>query len=120
MNRLSIVEREDGHGAPLALPDHPHLSIVVPIYNEEENIPLLYARLTEELAKLARPYEIIAVDDGSRDTSFARLRDLAQRDPRLRVVRFRRNFGQTAAFAAGFDRALWSSARPSAWPDCLC
>jgi glycosyltransferase involved in cell wall biosynthesis len=83
----------------------PHLSVVVPVYNEEESIPLLYQRLTVELENLGLPYEIIAVDDGSRDRSFDLLRDLAQRDRRLRVVRFRRNFGQTAAFSAGFDRA---------------
>jgi glycosyltransferase involved in cell wall biosynthesis len=81
------------------------LSIVVPILNEEESIPPLYARLTEALQELDKPYEIIAVDDGSRDRSYARLRELADQDPRLRVVRFRRNFGQTAAFAAGFERA---------------
>ena len=83
----------------------PHLSVVVPVYNEEESIPHLYWRLTVELENLGLPYEIIAVDDGSRDRSFDLLRDLAQRDRRLRVVRFRRNFGQTAAFSAGFDRA---------------
>jgi glycosyltransferase involved in cell wall biosynthesis len=83
----------------------PHLSVVVPVYNEEESIPHLYRRLTVELESLGLPYEIIAVDDGSRDRSFDLLRDLAQRDRRLRVVRFRRNFGQTAAFSAGFDRA---------------
>jgi len=83
----------------------PHLSVVVPVYNEEESIPHLYQRLTVELENLGLPYEIIAVDDGSRDRSFDLLRDLAQRDRRLRVVRFRRNFGQTAAFSAGFDRA---------------
>ncbi len=83
----------------------PAVSVVIPIYDEEENIPLLYERLTTELRALDQPYEIIAVDDGSRDTSFARLRGLATQDPRLRVVRFRRNFGQTAAFVAGFDRA---------------
>ena len=83
----------------------PNLSVVVPIYNEEESIPSLYARLTEALEALGQPYEIIAVDDGSRDRSFALLRELALADPRLRVVRFRRNFGQTAAFSAGFDRA---------------
>jgi len=83
----------------------PHLSVVVPVYNEEESIPHLYRRLTVELENLGLPYEIIAVDDGSRDRSFDLLRDLAQRDRRLRVVRFRRNFGQTAAFSAGFDRA---------------
>jgi glycosyltransferase involved in cell wall biosynthesis len=83
----------------------PHLSVVVPVYNEEESIPHLYRRLTVELESLGLPYEIIAVDDGSRDRSFDLLRDLARRDRRLRVVRFRRNFGQTAAFSAGFDRA---------------
>ncbi len=88
-----------------ALCTEPYLSVVIPIYNEEESIPILYNRLTEELSALDRSYEIIAVDDGSRDHSFVLLRDLAQSDPRLRVVRFRRNFGQTAAFAAGFKRA---------------
>ncbi len=83
----------------------PYLSIVIPIYNEEESIPSLYDRLTEELEELGYPYEIIAVDDGSRDTSFAILRQLASQDRRVRVIRFRRNFGQTAAFSAGFDRA---------------
>jgi glycosyltransferase involved in cell wall biosynthesis len=83
----------------------PHVSVVVPIYNEEESIPHLYERLTAALTALGRPYEIIAVDDGSRDRSFTLLRELAAADERLRVVRFRRNFGQTAAFAAGFDRA---------------
>jgi glycosyltransferase involved in cell wall biosynthesis len=83
----------------------PCLSVIVPVYNEEENIPHLYQRLTSELEYLGLPYEIIAVDDGSRDRSFALLRDLARADRRLRVVRFRRNFGQTAAFSAGFDRA---------------
>jgi glycosyltransferase involved in cell wall biosynthesis len=83
----------------------PYLSLVVPIYNEEESIPTLYTRLTESLEALGCGYEIVAIDDGSSDKSFALLRDLAQSDRRLRVIRFRRNFGQTAAFAAGFDRA---------------
>jgi glycosyltransferase involved in cell wall biosynthesis len=83
----------------------PFLSVVVPIYNEEESIPHLYQRLSASLERYGRPYEIIAVDDGSRDRSFSLLGDLARQDPHLIVVRFRRNFGQTAAFAAGFDRA---------------
>jgi glycosyltransferase involved in cell wall biosynthesis len=83
----------------------PYLSVVVPIYNEEESIPTLYTRLTEALTVLGYEYEIITVDDGSRDRSFVLLREQALADPRLRVVRFRRNFGQTAAFSAGFDRA---------------
>ncbi|MDZ4719456.1 MAG: glycosyltransferase family 2 protein [Roseiflexaceae bacterium] len=83
----------------------PYVSVVVPIYNEEESIPMLYSRLTTSLEQLGLPYEIIAADDGSRDGSFALLRELAVQDHRLRVVRFRRNFGQTAAFAVGFARA---------------
>ncbi|MCG8347518.1 MAG: glycosyltransferase family 2 protein [Chloroflexales bacterium] len=83
----------------------PTLSIVVPIYNEAENIPQLYTRLTAALTTLGHSYEIIAIDDGSHDRSFNLLRELALGDPILRVVRFRRNFGQTAAFAAGFVRA---------------
>lgn len=88
-----------------ALHDAPAISVVVPIFNEEESIPHLYDRLTAALEALNSPYEIIAVDDGSRDRSFALLRERALLDSRLRVVRFRRNFGQTAAFAAGFERA---------------
>ncbi|MGH9189575.1 MAG: glycosyltransferase family 2 protein [Acidimicrobiales bacterium] len=84
------------------------LSIVVPILDEEDCIPELYRRLKAALSGLGRPYEIIAVDDGSTDGSFALLRELAARDPSLRVVRLRRNFGQTAAFCAGFAQARGS------------
>ena len=83
----------------------PDISIVLPIFNEEENVPHLFEELLPELEALGRSFEIIAVDDGSRDKSFAELAAWHERDPRIRVVRFRRNFGQTAAFAAGFDRA---------------
>ncbi len=81
------------------------LSIVIPIYHEEENIPLLYHAVTAALDPAGLEYEIIAVDDGSMDGSFAALKELALRDPRLRVIRFRRNFGQTAAMSAGFEAA---------------
>ena len=81
------------------------LSIVLPVYNEAENIPRLYAELVPVLEETGRSFEIIAVDDGSRDDSFSQLKSLCANDDRLRVIRFRRNFGQTAAFAAGFDRA---------------
>ncbi|MBK6433462.1 MAG: glycosyltransferase family 2 protein [Anaerolineae bacterium] len=84
----------------------PHVSVVVPLYNEEESIAGLQAQLTAALTGLGRPFEIIVVDDGSRDDSFALLRRWQLQDPaHVRVVRFRRNFGQTAAFAAGFERA---------------
>ncbi len=86
-------------------PPPPYLSIVVPIYNEADNIPALHARLSAELQALHLPYEILMIDDGSRDQSFALLRELASHDMHLHIVRFRRNFGQTAAFAAGFARA---------------
>lgn len=81
------------------------LSIVVPIYNEAESLPELHAELTAALAGLDLRYEILAVDDGSRDDSLAVLRRLQENDPHLKIVSLRRNFGQTAAFAAGFDLA---------------
>lgn len=83
----------------------PDLSIVVPIYNEGENITPLYEELSSALNALNRTYEVIAVDDGSRDDSFARLKAIHERDPRWQIIRFRRNFGQTAAMSAGFDAA---------------
>jgi len=83
----------------------PDLSIVIPVRNESANLPQLYQELTEALEGLGRPYEILFVDDGSTDDSFERLASIQARDPRVRVIRFRRNFGQTAAFAAGFAHA---------------
>ena len=83
----------------------PYLSIVIPLLNEEESIPELYDRLTQVLEGYGRPYEMIIIDDGSRDRSFELLKRYHQEDPRLKVIRFRRNFGQTAAFAAGFRMA---------------
>jgi len=82
------------------------VSIVVPIYNEEENIPLLYQKVSEAMTASGLAYELILVDDGSIDRSFTLLKELAERDLRVKVVRFRRNFGQTAAMAAGFDAAV--------------
>ncbi len=79
------------------------LSVVIPLYNEEGNVRPLVSRLTETLSGLPLSWEVIIVDDGSTDGSFEILRELAAGEPRLRVVRFRRNFGQTAAFAAGFE-----------------
>ena len=83
----------------------PSLSVVIPIHNEEPSILQLYDRLTAVLEKLRRPYEIIFVDDASTDQSFDLLANLVETDPRLKVVRLRRNFGQTAALAAGFDES---------------
>ena len=81
------------------------LSIVIPIHNEEPAILPLYDRLTTVLEDLRRPYEIIFVDDASTDRSFDLLANLVETDNRLKVLRLRRNFGQTAALAAGFDDA---------------
>jgi len=80
------------------------LSIVIPVYNEEESIRPLISELQEVLKGIKKSSEIIFVDDGSRDRSFTLLRDAAQ-DPRIRVIRFQRNAGQTAAFDAGFRAA---------------
>jgi glycosyltransferase involved in cell wall biosynthesis len=89
----------------IPVPVEPKLSVVIPLYNEVDSIPTLQMRLDEALAALALPYEIIVVDDGSKDGSFEKLRAWHDSDPQVKVVRFRRNFGQTAAFAAGFDLA---------------
>lgn len=83
----------------------PQLSVILPIYNEAESLPHLLGELTPTLEATGRTFEIICVDDGSIDNSFAELKKLRARDERVRIIRFRRNFGQTAAFAAGFDRA---------------
>jgi len=80
-------------------------SVVIPIYNEVENIPLMYQQLCDHLPRLGREYEIVFVDDGSRDGSFELLRDLAASDHRVKVIRFRRNYGQTAAMQAGLQMA---------------
>src|SRR3984957_2245752 len=84
------------------------LSVVVPIHNEEPSILPLYDRLTAVLEKLRKPYEIIFTDDASTDKSFDLLANLVETDHRLKVIRLRRNFGQTAALSAGFDEAQGS------------
>jgi len=84
---------------------HVELSVVIPVRDEAPSIGELHRELSETLAAWGRDYEIIVVDDGSVDDSFERLARLQALDPHLRVIRLRRNFGQTAAFAAGFDHA---------------
>jgi glycosyltransferase involved in cell wall biosynthesis len=83
----------------------PELSLVIPVHNESPNIKPLYEELTQTLGQYGRAYELLIVDDGSTDDSFEQLAALQARDSRLRVIRFRRNFGQTAAFAAGIAHA---------------
>src|ERR1700686_469430 len=84
------------------------LSLVIPIHNEEPSILPLYDRLTAVLEKIRKPYEILFVDDASTDRSFDLLANLVETDARLKVIRLRRNFGQTAALSAGFDEAQGS------------
>jgi glycosyltransferase involved in cell wall biosynthesis len=81
------------------------VSVVVPVYNEEDSIPEMYRQLTEALSQLDRTYEILVIDDGSADGSYELLKELHEKDTHVRVIRFRRNFGQTAAFSAGFAHA---------------
>jgi glycosyltransferase involved in cell wall biosynthesis len=81
------------------------LSVIVPIFNEEENIPALYKELREVLGRLGKTFEIIFVDDGSSDKSLPLLDEIQSKDANVVVISFRRNFGQTAAMSAGFDHA---------------
>jgi glycosyltransferase involved in cell wall biosynthesis len=80
-------------------------SIVVPFHNEEENVTVLYARLKQVMEQVSDSFEIVLVDDGSRDRTYKLLEEIAAVDSRVLVVKLRRNFGQTSALAAGFDHA---------------
>jgi glycosyltransferase involved in cell wall biosynthesis len=79
------------------------LSILIPIFNEEENIPSLYDRLLAALKKIGRPYEVIFIDDGSSDGSLEILLDISKKNSNVKIISFSRNFGQTAALSAGID-----------------
>ena len=81
------------------------VSVVSPIYNEIENVEMLARKLHEALSAMHRSYEIILVDDGSSDGSWEKMVELSKAIPNLRIIRLRRNFGQTAAMSAGFDAA---------------
>jgi glycosyltransferase involved in cell wall biosynthesis len=107
MEGLTTMSITEGHvgseSATAAMPID--VSAVIPVYNEEQNLLPLYEQLKAVMQALGLRYEIIFVDDGSTDGSFGVLKDLHAADTCVKVIRFRRNFGQTAAFAAGFDRA---------------
>ncbi|WP_457621833.1 glycosyltransferase family 2 protein [Persephonella sp.] len=81
------------------------ISVVIPIFDEEENLPLLYEKLKKVLDSLGKEYEIIFVNDGSRDRSWEIIKEFAQKDSHVVGVNFRKNFGQTAAMSAGFETA---------------
>jgi glycosyltransferase involved in cell wall biosynthesis len=83
----------------------PDLSVIVPLYNEEESVVPLHEAIVGALDPLGMEYEILFVDDGSRDATFRNASEMARADPRLRVIKFRRNCGQTPAMAAGIDHA---------------
>jgi glycosyltransferase involved in cell wall biosynthesis len=85
--------------------DRAELSLIIPVYNEADNLEELYGELAAAMDALGRSYEIIFVDDGSGDGSWPVLTGLQKRDGRVRIIRLRRNFGQTAALTAGFDHA---------------
>lgn len=88
------------------VPPHVQLSVVIPVYNEEPSLDELHARLSRVLIDVGLTYEIIFVDDGSSDRSYDTLSLLSTSDPAIRIVKLARNYGQTAALAAGFDHAL--------------
>ncbi len=81
------------------------ISVVVPVYNEKDNVKLLYEKIKDVMLKNGYEHEIIFVDDGSTDETFDVLKEIVEQDKQFKVIRFRRNFGQTAAMAAGFDYA---------------
>ncbi len=85
--------------------DTEELSIIVPIMDEEENIPILYKKLKNVLNELKQNYEIIFIDDGSTDTSLQKLTEISNTDERVKIIQFRKNYGQTAALSAGFKYA---------------
>ncbi|MCF8345043.1 MAG: glycosyltransferase family 2 protein, partial [Bacteroidales bacterium] len=80
------------------------ISVVIPAHNEEDNIPVLYSELTEALS-VYKDYEIIIVNDGSSDNTFGVCKEINGRDERFKIIQFRKNYGQSAALAAGFDYA---------------
>lgn len=80
----------------------PDISIVIPVYNEVENVPLLYRKLREDLSSLGRTYEIIFIDDGSTDDTFAKLKEVQANGDHIRIIKFRRNFGKAAALNTAF------------------
>jgi glycosyltransferase involved in cell wall biosynthesis len=100
-----LQTRADSRAREKSSTDTPDVSVVIPVLNEEGNLPALHEELTNVLKPYGQRYELIFVDDGSTDASFALLSTIYHHDPAVRVIRFRKNFGQTAALAAGFAAA---------------
>jgi len=97
-DRHKPLPSDHGHASPW-------LSVVIPFYNEEESVRPLHEQIGQALGGIGRPYEVIAVDDGSTDRTLTALNQVLKDDPRWSIVVLRRNFGQTAALSAGFDHA---------------
>lgn len=85
--------------------DRPEISVIIPVYNEEDSVPILCDRITDSMLGLTASYEVLFVDDGSTDNTVGCLKSRNEKDPRLKIVRFRSNCGQSAAMAAGFKHA---------------
>ncbi len=106
--QVTVVDCAPGSEAARELRDDmtlPEISVIIPVYNEEDNLELLYDKLLISLTATKRTWEVILIDDGSNDSSFTELKKLAANDKRVKVVRFVRNYGQTAALAAGIEHA---------------
>ncbi|MGH2409801.1 MAG: glycosyltransferase family 2 protein, partial [Chloroflexota bacterium] len=100
MSALSVPAR-----APRAVAERPTYSVVAPVYNEEETLPHFHERIAAAMEALGEPFEVLLINDGSRDNSYSVMRGLVEKDPRVRVVNFSRNFGHQMAVSAGLDHA---------------
>ncbi len=100
-----VAQRQETSQAPKARTERPVFSVVAPIYNEEETLPHFYRRVMAVMEGLGEPFELVLINDGSRDRSLEEMRALHARDPRVRVVDFSRNFGHQVAISAGLDHA---------------
>lgn len=103
MVHTAVWARDSADDASLGENPGPDLSILIPIFNEQDNIPALLDKLFHVLRQLPHSFEVLAVDDGSQDGSFSELQSRSKHYPELKVIRFRRNYGQTAAMMAGID-----------------
>lgn len=101
----TVEVKEERRAGPDTIPARIGLSLVIPLYNEEDNVRPLYRAVTDALGECAEEYEVIAVDDGSKDRTLNQLEAIHREDARWTVIALRRNFGQTAALSAGFDHA---------------
>ncbi|HEY8285229.1 MAG TPA: glycosyltransferase family 2 protein [Chloroflexota bacterium] len=100
MSALSVPVR-----SPQVVAERPTYSVVAPVYNEEETLPHFHERVTTAMEALGDPFELILINDGSRDNSYKVMRGLVEKDPRVRVINFSRNFGHQMAVSAGLDHA---------------